>query len=161
MKKMIAALALLSTTAVAQPQQFSTERLTQDIRTLSSDEFEGRGPATPGEQKTIAYISEGMKAAGLEPAGDDFTATASLPVAGATVALDLSGAIDFAAERKRLAKDLAAAEKELAQAGAKLGNDGFLAKAPDKVVEGIRHRSRTAQADIERLTAQLAALPQA
>jgi Zn-dependent M28 family amino/carboxypeptidase len=70
MKKMIAALALLSTAAVAQPQQFSTERLTQDIRTLSSDEFEGRGPATPGEQKTIAHISEGMKAAGLQPAGD-------------------------------------------------------------------------------------------
>ena len=35
------------------------------------------------------------------------------PVAGVTVALDLSGAIDVAAERKRLEKDLAAAEKEL------------------------------------------------
>ncbi|HEV2568920.1 M28 family metallopeptidase [Sphingomonas sp.] len=70
MKKMIAALALLSTAALAQAPQFSTDRLTQDIRTLSSDAFEGRGPATPGEQKTIAYISEGMAAAGLQPAGD-------------------------------------------------------------------------------------------
>ena len=36
---------------------------------LSSDEFEGRGPATPGETKTIAYVSEQMKAAGLQPGG--------------------------------------------------------------------------------------------
>jgi Zn-dependent M28 family amino/carboxypeptidase len=63
-------LALLSTAALAQAPQFSTDRLTQDIRTLSSDEFEGRGPATPGEEKTIAYISQGMAAAGLQPAGD-------------------------------------------------------------------------------------------
>ena len=48
------------------------------------------------------------------------------------VALDLSGTIDVAAERKRLAKDLAAAEKEKAQANGKLGNEAFLAKAPDR-----------------------------
>jgi valyl-tRNA synthetase len=96
----------------------------------------------------------------LQPAGEDFTATASLPVAGATVALDLSGAIDVEAERKRLAKDLAAAEKDKAQTTAKLSNEGFLAKAPDHVVEKIRGRQATAEADIARITAQLAALPQ-
>ncbi|WFB09589.1 valine--tRNA ligase [Streptomyces sp. LX-29] len=96
----------------------------------------------------------------LQPAGDDFTATASLPVAGATVALDLSGAIDVAAERKRLAKDLAAAEKDLAQTTAKLGNEAFLGKAPDHVVEKIRTRKAAAEADIARITAQLANLPQ-
>jgi Zn-dependent M28 family amino/carboxypeptidase len=63
-------LALLSNAALAQAPQFSTERLTQDIRTLSSDAFEGRGPATPGEEKTIKHIAEGMAAAGLQPAGD-------------------------------------------------------------------------------------------
>ncbi|MFD8592947.1 valine--tRNA ligase [Streptomyces sp. NPDC059637] len=92
---------------------------------------------------------------------DGFTATASLPVAGATVELDLSGAIDVAAERKRLAKDLALAEKEKAQATAKLGNDGFLAKAPEHVVEKIRTRLAAAEADIARITAQLESLPQA
>lgn len=61
---------LLSSTALAQAPQFSAERLTQDIRTLSSDAFEGRGPATAGEEKTIAHISQGMAAAGLQPAGD-------------------------------------------------------------------------------------------
>ncbi|MFE6870141.1 valine--tRNA ligase [Kitasatospora sp. NPDC057692] len=91
---------------------------------------------------------------------EGFAATASLPVAGATVALDLSGTIDVAAERKRLAKDLAAAEKEKAQCGAKLGNEAFLAKAPDDVVAKIRGRQESAEADIARITAQLAALPQ-
>jgi valyl-tRNA synthetase len=97
----------------------------------------------------------------LQPEGDAFTATATLPVAGVTVALDLSGTIDVAAERKRLAKDLAAAEKEKAQATAKLGNEAFLAKAPEPVVDKIRTRLAAAEADIARITAQLAALPQA
>ncbi|MGW5930435.1 valine--tRNA ligase [Streptomyces anulatus] len=96
----------------------------------------------------------------LQPAGDHFQATASLPVAGATVALDLSGTIDVAAERKRLTKDLEAAQKEKAQATGKLGNEAFLAKAPDNVVDKIRGRLSKAEADIERIGAQLAALPQ-
>ncbi|UCA49123.1 valine--tRNA ligase [Streptomyces sp. WA6-1-16] len=96
----------------------------------------------------------------LQPAGDGFHATASLPVAGATVALDLSGTIDVAAERKRLTKDLEAAQKEKAQATGKLGNEAFLAKAPDNVVDKIRGRLAKAEADIERIGAQLAALPQ-
>ena len=70
MRKIILPLALCSVAASAQTPLFSTDRLTQDIRTLSSDEFEGRGPATRGEEKTIAYISQGMAAAGLQPAGD-------------------------------------------------------------------------------------------
>jgi Zn-dependent M28 family amino/carboxypeptidase len=49
---------------------FDPKRLSAEIRTLSSDEFEGRGPATPGETKTIAYVSEQMKAAGLQPGGE-------------------------------------------------------------------------------------------
>ncbi|MFJ6851702.1 valine--tRNA ligase [Streptomyces sp. NPDC091271] len=96
----------------------------------------------------------------LQPAGDGFHATASLPVAGATVALDLSGTIDVAAERKRLTKDLEAAKKEIVQANAKLGNEAFLAKAPDNVVDKIRGRLSKAEADIERIDAQLANLPQ-
>ncbi|UED88613.1 valine--tRNA ligase [Streptomyces profundus] len=96
----------------------------------------------------------------LEPAGDSFAATATLPVAGVEVALDLSGAIDFAAERKRLSKDLAAAEKELAQTTAKLGNEAFLAKAPEQVVGKIRGRRQAAEEDIARIAAQLAKLPE-
>ena len=49
---------------------FSPERLSADVKTLSSDAFEGRGPATPAEAKTIDYVVAQMKAAGLQPGGD-------------------------------------------------------------------------------------------
>ncbi|WP_405531310.1 valine--tRNA ligase [Streptomyces avidinii] len=97
----------------------------------------------------------------LQPEGDAFSASATLPVAGATVALDLSGTIDVEAERKRLTKDLGAAEKEKLQAEAKLGNEAFLAKAPDNVVDKIKGRLTKAEADIARLRAQLDGLPAA
>ncbi|WP_424213775.1 valine--tRNA ligase [Streptomyces sp. BI20] len=92
---------------------------------------------------------------------EGFTAGATLPAAGATVELDLSGTIDVAAERKRLTKDLGAAEKEKAQAEAKLGNEAFLAKAPDQVVDKIKGRLAAAEADIARITKQLESLPAA
>ncbi|MGW9285475.1 hypothetical protein ACWGSA_25550, partial [Streptomyces diastaticus] len=50
---------------------------------------------------------------------------------------------------------------EKAAADLNLGNEAFLAKAPDKVVDKIRGRLAKAEADIERITAQLAALPAA
>ncbi|WP_343060461.1 hypothetical protein [Sphingomonas rhizophila] len=49
---------------------FDGKRLESHIKTLSSDAFEGRGPATPGEKKAIDYIVGQLRAAGLEPAGD-------------------------------------------------------------------------------------------
>ncbi|MEO8467242.1 MAG: M28 family metallopeptidase [Gammaproteobacteria bacterium] len=45
-------------------------RLSLHVKTLASDAFEGRAPATPGEQKTLAYITQQMQAAGLQPGGD-------------------------------------------------------------------------------------------
>ena len=72
--------------------------------------------------------------------------------------LDLSGAVDVEAERSRLEKDLATAKKDLATADVKLNNQGFMAKAPESVVAEIRERQAATTADIERITAQLAAL---
>jgi len=46
-------------------------RMSNMIRTLASDEHEGRAPGTAGEAKTIAYIAEQFRLAGLEPAGED------------------------------------------------------------------------------------------
>jgi valyl-tRNA synthetase len=90
----------------------------------------------------------------------DFAATAKLAVAGGvSVSLDTRGAIDVAAERARLTKDLVAADKEIAQCRAKLDNAAFTAKAPAAVVAKIGERLATAEADRERITAQLAALP--
>jgi valyl-tRNA synthetase len=95
----------------------------------------------------------------LDDAAKGFTATASLAVAGGTVVeLDTRGAIDVAAERARLEKDRAAAEKEIAQCQGKLGNPSFTDKAPADVVAKIRERLGVAEADLQRITGALAAL---
>ncbi|MDV3258270.1 MAG: M28 family peptidase [Sphingomonas sp.] len=49
---------------------FDAARLDGHVRTLSSDEFQGRGPATAGEQMTVQYLSTQLQAAGLEPGGE-------------------------------------------------------------------------------------------
>ena len=68
-------LAAASAIALAAPfpaaaQDFSVERIDQHIRTLSDDWFEGRAPGTPGEDKTVAYLSGAFASIGLEPGGD-------------------------------------------------------------------------------------------
>jgi len=64
------AFALSSTALAAAAPSFDAKRLSDEVKTLSSDAFEGRGPATPGETKTVAYVIEQMKGAGLQPGGD-------------------------------------------------------------------------------------------
>jgi valyl-tRNA synthetase len=90
----------------------------------------------------------------------DFTPSASFDIGTVKVELDLTGTIDIGAERARLTKDLATAQKDLQTAQVKLSNEGFMAKAPENVVVEIKERLVTTSADIERITAQLAALPQ-
>src|SRR5690554_5842504 len=41
------------------------------VRTLSSDEFEGRAPGSPGGERTVEYISAQFERIGLEPAGEN------------------------------------------------------------------------------------------
>jgi hypothetical protein len=49
---------------------FSPQRLAEVDKTISSDAFEGRGPNTPAETKTVNYIIDQFRSAGLEPGGD-------------------------------------------------------------------------------------------
>jgi valyl-tRNA synthetase len=115
-----------------------------------------------GEADLSTQVGAVTSLAWLTEPGPDFGATAALEVrlsAGTVVVeLDTSGTIDVAAERRRLEKDLAAAQKELAQTAAKLANADFLAKAPEAVVEKIRGRRQLAQEETDRITARLAAL---
>jgi len=90
----------------------------------------------------------------------DITPSAKCEAAGVTIEFDLTGSIDVAAERARLEKDLAIAHKDKQTAEVKLNNQGFMAKAPAEVVVEIRERLEKTTADIERVSAALAALPQ-
>ena len=73
LKRLLATAIALSISSIAfsaSAPTFSAKRLSDEDKTLSSDAFEGRGPATAGETKTVAYVIEQMKAAGLQPGGD-------------------------------------------------------------------------------------------
>lgn len=88
----------------------------------------------------------------------EFTPSASVEIGAMKVELDLSGTVDVVAERARLEKDLATAQRDMKTAEVKLNNEGFMAKAPANVVAEIKERMAATSADIERITAQLAAL---
>src|SRR5690606_29476252 len=49
----------------------SGEALLRHVQVLASDAFEGRAPATAGEEKTIAYLVEEFRKAGVQPGGED------------------------------------------------------------------------------------------
>jgi valyl-tRNA synthetase len=141
------------------------QRLITEIRRFRSDQ--GLKPSQKvaarivgvSESDLDGQISAVTALARLTEPAKDFAATASVEVrlskATVVVELDTSGTVDLVAERARLVKDLAAAEKELAQTTGKLGNEAFLAKAPDAVVDKIRTRQTIAGEEIARITARL------
>ena len=71
-----ASAALAADTAVT----IDPERLSQTVKILASDEFEGRGPATPGETKTIEWLTKSFRDLGLEPAGERGSWTQAVPL---------------------------------------------------------------------------------
>jgi Zn-dependent M28 family amino/carboxypeptidase len=85
-----ASLALLSgcshapSTPDAGLRSFSADRLLDHIRKLSSDEFEGRGPGSKGEQITIKYVEDQFRFAGLEPGNPDGSYLQNVPLVGIT-----------------------------------------------------------------------------
>jgi Zn-dependent M28 family amino/carboxypeptidase len=56
------------------------KRMSEIARTLASDEFQGRAPGTAGEEKTIPYLIQQFKAAGLQPAGENGGWTQEVPM---------------------------------------------------------------------------------
>ena len=142
----------------------SLQRLVTEVRRFRADQGlkPGQRVAATLEwgDSPLAAHEEGVRSLlRLTEPGEGFSATASLPVEGVTVRIDTAGVIDVAAERKRLEKDLAAARKVVDQTTRKLANESFMAKAPEDVVAKNRERLAQAEADIERLEAQLKALP--
>jgi len=60
----------------------SPTRILDHIKVLSSDEFEGRGPGTLGEEKTVAYLIEQFKAAGATPGHPNGDWVQNVPLVG-------------------------------------------------------------------------------
>ena len=139
---------------VTEVRRFRTEQGIPDSRRVAARVV---GLGTASAEEALRSLAR------LDAPDDAFAPTATLEVAltggPVHVELDTSAAIDVAAERARLGRDLAAAQKELDTAEKKLGNPKFVEKAPAPVVDGIRARREAAHADIARVSARLAALP--
>jgi valyl-tRNA synthetase len=151
--------------AEAETEVAALQRVVTEVRRFRSDQ--GLRPTQRVAARVVGLDAAGLTAheplirslARLDEPDDGFAASATVAVtARVTVELDTRGTIDVAAERARLEKDRAAAEKEVAQCRAKLGNDAFVSKAPEPVVAKIRQRLATAEADLERIAAALAGL---
>ncbi len=143
---------------VAKLQDLVTEirrfRNDQGIKTSAKVGANFIGLESAGLENYVAAVRQVCR---IEPITG--TASAKIEVGKVIIEFDLTGAIDVVAERARLTKDLAPAEKDRQTAKVKLDNEGFMAKAPMEVVQEIRARLAETTADIESITAQLAALP--
>ena len=59
--------------------------MTEHIKTLASDEFEGRAPASPGGEKTQDYLAKQLSALGIEPGAPDGTYLQQVPIVESVV----------------------------------------------------------------------------
>ncbi len=106
------------------------------------------------EKKDIFSLSalfmQKLASASEVTVGDSFNIEGSVSIvtADAKIYIPMGDLVDFEAERKRLLKEKETAEKKLAQINGKLSNPGFLAKAPQNVID-------TQKADAEKLTEKI------
>ena len=142
-------------------------KLITELRRFRADQGVKPSQTVPARLDFASADLAGMEGAvraiaRVEAPGEGFAASSSIEMrlsqATLNVELDTSGTVDVAAERKRLEKELAAAQKELDTTAAKLGNDQFLANAPEQVVAKIRERQQVAREEFDRVTARLEGL---
>ena len=153
---------------VAAQRITDVQKLVTEVRRFRSDQGladRQKVPARLGGLDTAGLAGQAAAVTALSWLTDptaDFTPIVSVEVrlssGTVNVELDTSGSVDFDAERRRLEKDLAAAQKELAATTAKLDNQAFLAKAPGDVVDKIRSRQQIAREETARIGARLASL---
>src|SRR6478672_6601214 len=86
----VAVAAVLMAAGMASAQDFSAARISDDIRTISADEYQGRYPGTEGERMVLSWLQAQYEAMGFEPGGPDgqwlqpVELKRYTPVAGAT-----------------------------------------------------------------------------
>ena len=130
MKKILLLSPLLFASCAGNPQSslepalnaISADSLMGEIKTLSSDEFEGRKPGTAGEDKTVAYMQQQFQTMGLKPGNPDGTYLQKVPLAGITS----KAQADFTVKGKKLPamlnKDLVAVSTRFVP---EIGRQGF------------------------------------
>ncbi|MGJ4889019.1 valine--tRNA ligase [Bradyrhizobium sp. HKCCYLRH3099] len=106
----------------------------------ASAETKDRAPRWSEVIKRLARLSD-ISFADTAPEG-----SAQLVVRGEVAALPLKGVVDLAAERTRLGKEIAKAEADIERVDKKLGNEKFVANAPEELVEEEKEKREAALA---------------
>ncbi len=119
------------------------------IETASEDTF-----------RTGAVFMQKLASASEVTVGKDFSleTAVSIITEDARIYIPMAELIDFEAERARLNKELAAAEKQFSQIDAKLSNENFVNKAPANVVQGQRDAAEKLRDKIAMLKDSIASL---
>ncbi|WFE73313.1 valine--tRNA ligase [Roseinatronobacter sp. S2] len=108
--------------------------------------------------RNMALVSKLARIASLEQVDALPKGSITVAVEGGTFGLPLEGVIDIAAEKDRLQKTQAKAEKERAGIEGRLNNAKFVASAPEEVVSEAREKSALLAEEIDRLGRALAQL---
>ena len=99
-------------------ESIQPDQILEHIKVLASDEYEGRGPGTPGEEKSVAYVAGQFQKMGLKPGNPDGTYFQTVPLAGfqakqvtgsfsaGTKTVALSFPNDFVAVSRRMAEEV-------------------------------------------------------
>ena len=105
------------------------ESVLAHIKALSSDDFEGRGPGTPGEEKTVGYLTAEFQKMGLKPGNPDGTFVQNVPLVGFQAkqvtgafqagpkAIGLSFPTDFVAVSRRLSEKVVVEKSDVVFVG--------------------------------------------
>jgi len=78
------------------------EALSRHVRILASDEFEGRAPASAGEQRTVDYLVEQFRSAGLQPGGENGGWVQNVPLVRVQVDGAVNASLQLGATRRAL-----------------------------------------------------------
>lgn len=82
---------------------FDAAVLSQHVRTLASAEFEGRAPATAGEDKTVDYLVDALKKAGVQPGGEEGGWVQRVPLVRAQVQGEVQASLQVGGQAQALA----------------------------------------------------------
>ena len=151
-----AVLDAVGSTAPAAADRIGSPEITADdlkrhIRTLASDEFEGRAPTTPGGEKTRNYIAAEYQRLGFEPVGDSYfhdvpMVESTLDPANSFLRIDVNGKTRDLVYKKDTVFGTKRAEPEVAFAGSDMVFVGYGVVAPEHQwndYEGIDVKGKT------------------
>jgi Zn-dependent M28 family amino/carboxypeptidase len=125
------------TLALADMPKVDAQAILEHIKVLSADDFEGRSPGSPGEDKTVDYLTKEFKEIGLAPGNTDGTYIQNVPLVGITPSPTRTLTIQKGALRRTFewSKDYVAFTKHVADTASVQNSDivfvGYGVTAPE------------------------------